>query len=49
MEVKSEIDRGTTLRIFLPVSLEITSFDQVVNTEDMIRGRERILLVDDEK
>ncbi len=49
MEVESEIGRGTTFRIFLPVSRESTSFDQVVNTEDMIGGGERILLVDDEE
>ena len=49
MEVESEIGRGTTFRIFLPVSREITSFDQVVNTEDMVGGGERILLVDDEE
>ena len=49
LEVESEVGRGTTFRIFLPVSKETTSFDQVVNTEDMAGGSERILLVDDEE
>jgi CheY-like chemotaxis protein/anti-sigma regulatory factor (Ser/Thr protein kinase) len=49
MDVESEIGRGTTFRIFLPVSRETTSFDQVVSTEDMAGGGERILLVDDEE
>ena len=49
MEVESEVGQGTTFRIFLPVSSETTSFDQVVNTEDMVGGTERILLVDDEE
>lgn len=49
MEVESELGRGTTFRIFLPVSKETTSFDQVVNLEEMVGGSERILLVDDEE
>jgi two-component system, cell cycle sensor histidine kinase and response regulator CckA len=49
LEVESEVGQGATFRIFLPISQEITSFDQVVNTEDMVGGGERILLVDDEE
>ena len=49
LEVESELGQGTTFRIFLPVAKETTSFDQVVNLEDMVGGRERILLVDDEE
>jgi len=49
LEVDSEIGQGATFRIFLPISQETTSFDQVVNTEDLVGGGERILLVDDEE
>ena len=49
LEVESQVGQGTTFRIFLPVSNETTSIDQVVNMEDMVRGRERILLIDDEE
>jgi two-component system, cell cycle sensor histidine kinase and response regulator CckA len=49
MEVESEAGHGATFRIFLPVSKESTSFDQVVNTEELVGGGERILLVDDEE
>jgi two-component system, cell cycle sensor histidine kinase and response regulator CckA len=49
LEVESVVGQGTTFRIFLPVSKEATSFEQVVNTEDMVGGSEHILLVDDEE
>ena len=49
LELESEVGQGTTFRIFLPISNETTSFDQVVNMEDMVGGKERILLVDDEE
>jgi len=49
LEVDSEVGKGTTFRIYLPVSKETTSFDQVISTEELIGGDERILLVDDEE
>ncbi len=49
LEVESELGKGTTFRIFLPVSKEATTFDQVVNTEELIGGNENILLIDDEE
>ncbi len=49
LEVESEVGKGTTFRIFLPVSKETTSFDQIVSTEELLGGTERILLVDDEE
>jgi two-component system cell cycle sensor histidine kinase/response regulator CckA len=49
VEVESQVGQGTTFRIFLPVSNETTSIDQVVNMEDLVRGWERILLIDDEE
>lgn len=48
IEVDSEVGEGTTFRIFLPVSEEKTSLDQVVNPSKIPGGSERILLVDDE-
>ena len=49
LEVESEVGMGTTFHIFLPVSKETTSFDQVVSTEELVGGNEHILLVDDEE
>jgi signal transduction histidine kinase/ActR/RegA family two-component response regulator len=49
LEVESEVGKGTTFRIFLPVSKETTSFDQIVSTGELLGGTERILLVDDEE
>ncbi len=49
LQVESEVGHGTTFRIYLPVSKETTSFDQVISTEEMVGGSEHILLVDDEE
>ncbi len=49
IEVESEVGIGTTFHIYLPISEEITSIDQVVNPQNLIGGTERILLVDDEE
>ncbi len=49
LKVNSEVGEGTTFRIFLPVSKETTSFEKVVSTEELVGGREHILLVDDEE
>ncbi len=49
IEVESEVGSGTTFSIFLPVTYEATSLDQVVNIANLKGGHERILLVDDEE
>ncbi len=48
IEVESELGKGATFRVFLPVSKETTSLAQVVNPRKLASGTERILLVDDE-
>jgi PAS domain S-box-containing protein len=48
IEVQSELGKGTTFEIFLPVTRKPTRIDQVVNMADFLRGQGRILLVDDE-
>jgi signal transduction histidine kinase/CheY-like chemotaxis protein/PAS domain-containing protein len=49
LEVESEVGQGATFRILLPISQETTSFEQIVSTEDLAGGGERILLIDDEE
>lgn len=48
VEVESEVEVGTTFRVYLPVSTKKTRIDQVVSSGELIRGTGRILLVDDD-
>ncbi len=48
IELQSEIGKGTTFDIFLPVTRKPTRIDQIVNLSDFLRGQAKILLVDDE-
>ncbi len=47
--LESEVGKGTTFHIFLPIASEATSPEQIVNPRNLIGGTERILLVDDEE
>jgi PAS domain S-box-containing protein len=46
--VSSRLGQGTTFHIYLPISREEESAEQLLSTEIMPQGSERILLVDDE-
>lgn len=46
--VESEVGKGTTFRIFLPVAYQETSVDEVVELAALKGGTGQILLVDDE-
>jgi len=48
IRVYSEIGNGTTFNIYLPASDEEIAKDTLINSE-MLKGNEKILLVDDEK
>jgi len=49
IRVFSEIGKGTTFTVFLPLLKKPDEADSVVNVEDGHAGNERILLVDDEE
>ncbi len=48
IEVDSELGKGTTFYVYLPVTEETTVLEQVVNPQKAPGGSEHILLVDDE-
>ena len=47
--VESQVGVGTTFWVFLPVSQQRTSLEQIVTAAEILRGEGRILLVDDEE
>lgn len=48
IELESELGKGATFNVFLPVSTAPSRFDQIIDTSDLCRGSGRILVVDDE-
>lgn len=46
--VESEVDKGSIFRVFLPVVQQETKVEQVVETEALVGGDGRIILIDDE-
>ena len=49
IKVKSEIGKGTTFEVYLPLMEEINSSESNKESEEIKGGNERILLVDDEE
>lgn len=49
LEVESQVDVGTTIRIFLPLAEELPAADGPVPLPESPRGRETVLLVEDEE
>ncbi|KAB2890129.1 MAG: response regulator [Desulfobulbaceae bacterium] len=47
--VESQVGRGTTFRVFLPISQQVTPLEHIVSAAEIVRGEGRILLVDDEE
>jgi PAS domain S-box-containing protein len=48
IEVRSEVEKGTTFNVYLPLLKDTTETVRVEKTQIQPRGTERILLVDDE-
>jgi PAS domain S-box-containing protein len=48
IKVESEVDKGSTFRVFLPVAQKDSAIERVVSLGDLRRGSGTILLVDDE-
>lgn len=49
IKVESEVGKGTTFRVYLPVAQKEQSSDHVLSLSDLQTGSGRILLVDDEE